>query len=319
MAKKLKLLTREKIDFFFQSDRAVLLLCMGIALLFWLLVKLSQDFKTTFSIPISYQLAEDKTFMIVPPSSIDATVVGSGWSLMTASFSPTPRLVLEISEVEEMMKGSSWLEAKIRDKLPVEMEVQDVSPEFIRIQLADKVVKNIPLNLKANISFANGYHALYPPSISLDSVSIAGPKPIVDSIFSWSNVPFTLKDVKKDTDLELNLNTPANEAIRIEPLTVDFTLKVEALTEKTMFIPITIENEPDSVQIIPKSVRLSCLVGISQYEAISRDSFVVKVDLGQINTPSINNTVPIILSQKHSKASQVSFYPNSVEYFFLGQ
>ena len=61
--------TKDDIRTFFNSDRAILMSCIGIALVFWLLVKLSQSYKTTEDYEISYTLPEGKTFVVKDQSN----------------------------------------------------------------------------------------------------------------------------------------------------------------------------------------------------------------------------------------------------------
>ena len=60
--------------------------CIGIALVFWLLVKLSGEYFLEKQVNISYQLPQDKAFSKKPPSDIVARVEGTGWDLLFSYF-----------------------------------------------------------------------------------------------------------------------------------------------------------------------------------------------------------------------------------------
>ena len=73
---------KEAIRAFFKTDRGILLISMGISLFFWLLVKLSQNYKTQREVLINYNLPEDMAFLVIPPEKINVTLDGRGWDLM---------------------------------------------------------------------------------------------------------------------------------------------------------------------------------------------------------------------------------------------
>ena len=64
-----------------KKDRAILMTCIGIAFVFWVLVKLSQPYTSECEILLDYDLPEDKVLRETPPEKITATLKGNGWDL----------------------------------------------------------------------------------------------------------------------------------------------------------------------------------------------------------------------------------------------
>jgi YbbR domain-containing protein len=314
---RLPKVSKAEISAFFRSDRAVLLACMGIALLFWLLVKLSQDYRMEFTLDIAYSIPGEKTFLIDPPRELKALSSGSGWDLMGNSFTSSNKILLEIKEVDEIMRGANWLKARARERLSGDLEILDINPEFIRIQLVDKKEKKVPVRLNYKLSFAAGFHQKSPPQLKPDSVLVTGPAPYIDTLQYWPTDSLMEKEVKNTLELLVELQKPELSVVFLSSPAVQTTIPVEELTEKVMFIPLTMNNAPDSVKIFPENVRISSVVGLADYNQVKGEDFRAEVDLADVQLPSSNNTLPITLTQKSDLALSVNFYPKSAEFYIV--
>lgn len=61
----------------------IITLCMGVAVIFWLLNALNKDYTTTVNYPVHFVLDDSKrTFTETPPSRIALEVTGGGWNLL---------------------------------------------------------------------------------------------------------------------------------------------------------------------------------------------------------------------------------------------
>ena len=73
-------------SFKLQEDRAMLITCIGIAFVFWILVKLSQTYPTVKPIMLNIEMPEDKCLLEMPPDDVEAELRGTGWDLMLEHF-----------------------------------------------------------------------------------------------------------------------------------------------------------------------------------------------------------------------------------------
>jgi len=98
---------------------------------------------------------------------------------------------------------------------------------------------------------------------------------------------------------------------------VTVTLKVEQFTERSLFVPITIKNAPDSLKTFPERAKLSCVVGLSKYNDIDKNSFQLVADLKGIPLNTEKNTIPVLVTKQPDFVRAVNFQPRSVEFFFV--
>ena len=146
-----------------------------------------------------------------------------------------------------------------------------------------------------------------------------GPQRLLDSLQYWLSEPLVLKDVRTNVDQALSLTPPNTDVLRLQEPSIQVTIPVEAFTEKSLMIPVQILHAPDSLQLFPRKVdvRLTCTVGLSQFETLTKSGFTIVADLKDIPVRAEKNTVPLLLTQQPNYVRNVKFSPNSMEFFFV--
>ncbi len=304
-------------------ERSVLLACIGIALVFWLIVNLARDYTVTTLVAIDYQLPEDELLSEPPQRVLDLTVRGQGWNLLWASLKKTAiELSVSVAELPEgrLSKGdiAKMIERQISSG---KLEIIDLNFNATDLQTVKKATKKVPLQLDLAIAFAPGYTAFGPLLQSLDSVLISGPITALDTIDSWTTLPHQKEHISRDFLLSLPLQIPSPPLQLLSEEEVSIQQKVEALTERSVFVPVHILNPPkrDSLSIFPMQIRLKVNVAQSNYHSIQPDSFRLVVDLQSIGQGERSSNLPLLLLQQPSSALSVSFTPKTVEYFLFSK
>ena len=314
----MKLPNKVDIKKFFDSDRAILIACIFIALIFWVLVKLSQTFYSTADFQIDYKLPVGKSFVSSPPTSAKATLKGTGWELMSFQFNKKESKVLfEINDVASQAINSGLLIDKIQQTISSSIEVSDVNMDFIFVQMESETEIKVPVRLTKKITLAPQFQFLDSFKIEPDSIILTGPYTEVQSITFWETEMLELQDLKKDQTIEVGLKVPENQEIHLSQDKIIVDLKVEQFTEKSLFLPIVIKNAPDSLKTFPERAKLSCIVGLSKYNDLNRSSFQLVADLKDIPLNTEKNTIPVLLTRQPDYVRAVNFQPKSVEFFFV--
>jgi len=299
-----------------KKDRAILMTCIGIAFVFWVLVKLSQPYIGECKILLDYDLPEDKVLRETPPQTIVATIKGNGWDLFKEYRNNGEREVkIDVLEdrnylnINELINNiNSVLDNK-------DLEVQQLSPNFIIVNLDNKAFKKVPIRLVDSSTIADQHFLTDSIRLSKDSVLIAGPESVVNQFTFWETTPLDFKDLKEDMVIPLLLKSPDNGQLEIDPLGVEANISVEKYTEKKFFIPVEIKNAKDSIKIFPKQIQLSVTVGVSVYEDLNAKDFTAEIDLSK--TMEGSNNIPIRITKQPKSAQRIHFSPKAVEYFIL--
>ncbi|MCP3930499.1 MAG: hypothetical protein GY705_15510 [Bacteroidetes bacterium] len=299
------------------KDRAIFLVCIIIALFFWLLIKLSQSYRSGKSIALHYELPEGKAFTKLPPDAIKATLGGRGWSLMYDFFlGERGNLTLQLPDEDFAEISNAQLRERISELITQNLQIEQLNIDNIRINLEENVSKMIPVVLNHELSFADEHHLTDSILLSPDSITLSGAASIVEGIIVWPSEKLVLNDLKSDVSIAVKLEAPT-PVLEFSPEEVQVQIPVEQFTEKPMFVPITVKNAKDSLKIFPGKIRLSCVVGLSRYNDISSRDFEVEVDLKDMPLAPENNTVPITLTRSPEKVFNIKFSPKSVEFFIV--
>lgn len=303
---------------YLRSDRAILIACVLLALFFWLLIKLSKRFTTTIEYGIHYNLPEGKTFRTYPPQTIIAQINGQGWDLIANFFNSTQsHIVLNLDENERQSFYQSQLKAKLAKGLDSKkIQILDVNHEVIHVDLDNELVKKVPIRFDGNLGFRPSYALVDSVRLVPDSVAITGPLEFLDTVQFWKTNYTEIEDLEKPFAQKLTLYKKSSQNISLNPAEVELQLQVEQFTEKSVFVPISIINEVDSLRVFPESVKLNFMVALSQFNAVNSTDFVVEVDAQKI-AQSQSTTVALDLKSQPSGLRHIKMNPKSAEFFFL--
>lgn len=302
------------------EDRVILLICMGIALLFWIFIKLSQDYSASKTIQFQVAIPEDKTLVELPPKDMKIEMRGSGWDLLYDFFlSSAVELEYDLSEQTSLSRSRNQLLSDIRNQLYSKgLDIRSLNYEGVTFNLDDKVSKKVPIRLQADLAYAPGYQPKIPASLEPDSVSLSGPASLLDSFSYWKTDSVFLSGISVDISKQISL-LPGRPSVQITPPNVNLSVTVEQYTENTLFVPLQIKNAPDSIlRIFPKNVSVNYIVGLSDFNRIFANDFTIIADFSGVDINNKNNNqVPVRLIKKPEPVRNVTINPKSARFFIL--
>jgi hypothetical protein len=307
-----------KLQFSIQEDRAILMICIGIALIFWLLVKLSQEYFSEKEVVFNVTLPEDKVFTTHPPTDMIAEVEGTGWDLMFSYFSSRRiQLNYDLTNEEGLVLNRGQLRGDLLKNLGVNgLRITEVNYENLNLPLEDKLTLKVPIKFNADLNFTAGHDLQGKILLDPDSVTLSGPLSRLGGLTYWETDSLFLKDLKQTTYKVVSLQPPPLEySINTDEVNVE--IPVEQMTEKSVFVPLRVSNAPDSLRVFPESIKLTFLLGLSQFNEVSSNDFEVEVDLAGFEISEDKNTAPIILKRFPAYVKNVQYSPKSAEFFIL--
>ncbi len=299
---------------FLKSDRAVLMACISIAFVFWLLNKLSLTFPCIETVSLTYQVPPQKALSLEPPKEIRVSLKRKGWDLLWKN---STRINLEINEQENgsIVFTNGQIRQYVADIFGVRPdEVGLLNNEQLSLQIEERAETWLPIDVLTDIHFIKNFQLAAPVRLNPTMVKVSGPKTLVQR----------LQRIKTDTLHFENVGEKMTGRVNIKPhplLTfsqtqVEVEVFGEQFTEKTMYITVGIKNAAAQMRIFPNKVRLSCIVGLSRYNAINADDFYVEVDVKNMSLNTTNNTLPISIVSIPDSVKNVKCSPNAVEFYF---
>ena len=302
------------------EDRLIFLTCVLIASLFWLLVKLSENYSVEKEIFLGFNYPGNQAMVVSPPDKINVKVEGTGWDLMYDYFlRPSAKVRFALEEDGAISLTETRLRSDINGMLiNRDLRLTDFSFDAIDLRLEDKVEKMVPIELNKKITFdpLSGYKLkgdiIKNPSV----VTISGPISLIAKHNSWPTDLIVESDLKATKERIVSLTKPPSE-IQLSESSVKIVIPIEEYTEHSLFIPVQLKNAPDSIKILPRHIKLTCVVGLSQYQEIKEEDFLLEADFTGITMDNQRNTVRVNLREYPPFVKNVYYSPKSVVFFVI--
>lgn len=296
-----------------------------LSVLFWFLTALNKDYNTVLSYPVEYiKLPKGKVLTNDVPEQLDLNIQARGFTLLQLKLqSKLSPLLFDVNsfslstvpqrEPLTLFIITSLVIEKIQQQLTSEIKIVHVSPDTLFIQLADKFTKLTPVKVNLELDFEKQFMQVRNLVITPDSVSLSGPKNIIDTISSVYAMPEKLTGLKKNTELVLDLK-PMNK-IEFSFQKVVVNIPVEKFTEESIKVPLEVINIPDSLflRTFPTSIEVTYRVGLSDYNKVSEHMFMAVLDYSTKGS-SIGNKLAVELIKVPDYVQVTNFSPKSVEY-----
>jgi hypothetical protein len=295
------------------NERRVMLLCMALSLVVWFFVKMSNNYESRGSIRLNYQLPAGRVFAEQPMSSIPFKFEGSGWKLLKMSLlRQNPSLTFNLSGAASQVISRSDLSRKIEEEL--QLQLLELGQDNLYIHLDSLQSKKLRIELDTAISFENGYYFRDNIVLQPDSVMVFGAPQLLSAMDAIKTAPLKMNCPEKDFSIVLDLLNPHPNLLQLSVDKAEVFMLVEQYTEKKLTIPVMVLNERDSVRLLPGTVELECVVGLSRFNDLTPNDFRVVAVLDNENPTPI---VPLTLVRQPSWVKSARFNPQVVEYLIV--
>jgi hypothetical protein len=311
----------KKVSFreFLQTDRAILIACIGIAFFFWILTKLSHPYKTNLSFSLAYRLPKDKILSQTPLNQIEVVAEGSGWDLLRLRWQGLQQKIwIEVPMEAYQRKMSIPIQPKIAQQLP-HLRILLLEHEQLDLMLEDTMTKELPVFAENLLELSPEYHLTGSLDIQPNTIRVFGPASTIKGLRACT-VEVKFKGLRQSFDLPVPIKLHSNSNVRYQPNSVQCRGEIEQVTEKELEIPIQIKNAPEDIAFIllSKKIRVTCLVSLKRYEELSPDKFRAEVDFAEFDLLQ-HRSIHIRLTKIPNFAYQVNYYPKSAEYIVQTQ
>lgn len=268
----------------------VFLLFLFSAFVILIFTKLSKDYTNTISFNIEkVNVPQDKVILKDSSHKLKITLKTHGFKWLKYYFAK-PKVSIDFSN-EVYKKQNTYVYTKsvsyLNEKKPFQNEVKllNINPDTLIFKYDTNLVKQIPVEIETDISFAPGFDVINDYETAPDSIIVIGPHEIVQNINSVKTQKVLLTDVKTDISKITMLELPKNNGnLKFSAKEVRFTAKVGRFTEGTVTIPIQIINLPPDISIkyFPKEVKLSYYTSLENFNSIAPSDFKVKCDFKKV-------------------------------------
>lgn len=302
----------------------VFLTCLALATFLWFLNALEKHYTDHITVPVRYtNLPKNKELTGKLPDKFELIVDALGYTLlrykMSLAFSP---VLIDVNELTNNYLEGIFMskyaistnehKEEIAKQISNEIEIISIRPDSISFLVSNVIEKLVKVSPVVDLSFSREYILQKKPVVSPEYVSIRGAQSILDTLKSINTQPVRLKNLSGNVDRDVELAIPPELKSKISKVKVQIT--VEQFTEAKFEIPIVIINQPDSLLIktFPAKVKVSCRVGLDQYNQLKNNSFRAVVDCRHHS--SVIPKLPVTLDRVPESVLSVDYFPKEVEY-----
>ena len=294
----------------------VFVLFLVLAFIISMVAKLSNQLSQTLQLKlIPTQLSTKEILTENEPNYVYVTIKTQGFNMLKYAFKD---LAIEI-DVTKLEKDGSFYhwrtnpkDLKLLNYFDSDVIVEAITPNTVSFTYDVQSLKKIPVVVRSTPEFALGYDLLNDLKSQPDSVTVVGPKVLLDSISNVFTSNLLLTDVKKDINQTVALEITPN--LSFSNKFVQIKGEVDKFTEGKLNIPVSVINLPEaiSLSIFPKEVPVVFYTNLNSYNSIDATDFVVVCDYNRLDT-STNVLTPILESYPPT-IKNASLQINKLEY-----
>ena len=268
-----------------------LLYSFVIAFVFWFFIKSEDTYSVTTKIPlVARNLQEQKTYKEEVPENILVTLKGSGrafiWLRFFDSFYEDYKAVLDLSQITDEYNfelDQYYKNNPEKIVLPSSLDldfVEVISPRNIKINLDKYLVKKVPIRSQVVALTEPGYVQVGDQVFTPDSISIGGPKEVVDTVTFVNTEKDTLEGLIASSQVELLIINP-NKLVNFDPKKVEGYVDVQPISETIVTgIPVKLINKPNDINVFvnPATVSLTIVGGLNEIASTTSEDIEVVIN-----------------------------------------
>ncbi len=311
--------------FRFKSDRLIFFICILIAIVFWLLIKLSDvytvenSFKLTYSNdPAGFRVTE------LVDSTLDLNLTARGFAILKMNlFNDMENLDINLDNYTLEPRGDevyAIYTQELTNKLAEVVGVAENNIQFSKTMLifemertSEKRIQVIP---EYSLSFVSQYD-LYNTVISDPAfIMVYGPLSILDTLESISTIKLLQENIMSDQTVKIDLENPNVDLLRLEVKEVMLSFEVEKFTESEILVPVNLSNLEYKIKTFPSQVKVFYRVAQIDFNEVRSNQFNV---FPVINNKNLNqvNKLSLKLLKQPDFVRNVRVVPSEVEFLII--
>jgi len=257
---------------------------LGFSTVIWIFVQFSKQYTTVIELPVSYiNIPKDKIILDNSKKYLDLRIKDNGLNIAINHFFPK-ELKIDLSDAEpldgQLVFDLEPHKAAIFSQLRIDFEDAGFLQENLKIDFQQRAVKRVPVKSNINLGFSVGYSALEKIKFQPDSITISGPKNILDTLQQVYTRSLKIGNINKDIDGVIKLDKKNLASVTFYQNEVNYSVRTDKFTEGKVEIPIEMINVPENINVVifPKSVIVYYQVSLNQFDKVKPSDFNVVVD-----------------------------------------
>lgn len=303
-----------------QWKEALIFFCFVLlALGFWLLQSLQQEYEIDINIPVRYKnVPPNIAFTGTPPEKITVRVKDKGSVLLNYSFGrsfvPIEANMKTMPEKSgKLIIDKKEIESDIKKQLIATTSLIGFEPQHIDVAYSTRVKKEIPVIFNGSIHTDAGFKISGELTISPNKINVYASDVVLDTL---KEVQTVFTEIKKgNKTITRNIQLQKIEGATFDPANITITIPIEEFTEKTLDIPVVCNDLPSHyiLRTFPSTVKVNCSIPLSRFKDVSANEFAVNISFSDLEQ-NTSGSIPLQLTKKPNWVDATTITPDKIEF-----
>ena len=305
------------------SGRFILfLVCLFFSILFWVITEFNRTGIHRLSIPVKFtNIPSDKSLLGELPKNIELEVKGSGIRLFLLSLKKFREpFIINLGGLKKVRENAYLIGAGNLSDLSggffQEVEIIKLSPDLVFFTNGKVYSKKIVVkpNVTIESELNNGLSVI--SKCSPGVITLSGDSNVIKIIDTIFTEKIVIDQLGNNLSQKAGLVFPdgIGENIFSSHNSVQLEILVEKLTESSFEVPVNVVNLPSGMKIrlFPERVKVTCQVGIKQFDKIDQSYFQAFVDFNEYKPGK--NYLRIKMNKQQQGVLKLNIFPEKTEF-----
>ena len=308
-----------------RSDRLIFFICILIASLFWMLIKLSDVYSTNYTFRVKYNnVPPDLRLTKIIDSTLDLSVTARGFSILKMNlFDDMENLDINLNNYSIEHRGDVRYAIYTQELTKKLAEVIDVSDKDIRLskamlsfEMEKTSEKEILIVPNYSINFVNQYDLYSDVKSDLEFVIVYGPEKVLDTLTHITTKKLILENILSDQIVKVELENPDPALISFDHNEVTLYFEVEKFTESEITLPVNLKKLNYKIKIFPSQVKVFYIVAQNDFNKVRTNQFNIYPVINDMNIQQARK-LPLKLSKQPDFVRNIRIVPSDVEFLII--
>lgn len=270
----------------FRKRVYIFLICVGISLFIWFLIKMSDEYVAEFNIPLEFTNLPADKILNDQDQELRIRLKGEGGDLFSLKYlSPRGHIIAGLNELE--LKKSRYfdryyiltrqLRGQVEMRFDFEHELLSIEPDTIFLYLEDVISKSLPVLPNIQVGCKAAFMLYDSVQCKPDRIMVSGPASMIDTLDGIKTMARSFTRLDQNTEATIPLILPVkNKKIQYSDKEVKVIIPVEEFTESIVKIPVNGISEDsgyEKIRTFPAEVELTYRVALKDFQRVKAEMF----------------------------------------------
>jgi len=238
----------------------------------------------------------------VDPETVSLKIKAKGWQLLSLRLGGENQFLISADNDSGLMSKDPFNQLNENTWISSGINIIEISPRKITYDVEKIKVKKVKIIPEVKLDFSNDYGLATPIKVFPDSVLVAGPKSIMDTLSFVKTNPLELTSLDSPTKVIAEIKEV--RGFQFERKSVELNLDVQRIVEKVFTdIKVVINDIPKDrhIVLIPNTLECSLRGGISILGKINSDQITASVFYSQIVYDTTGTIMPRLIIPENTQ------------------